>query len=81
MIPKTVPVKVGEANGAFNAKEFVTSVVFAFKSIAVCVAVLIGLLRSVVLSTLPNPTIALVTPPTVPVNVGLFIFDFKSKAV
>ena len=29
VIPPTVPVKVGEAKGAFKAKEFVTSVVFA----------------------------------------------------
>ena len=37
---------------------------------AVCVAVDTGLLASDVLSTLPRPTIALVTPETVPVNVG-----------
>ena len=44
-------------------------------------AVLTGLLASVVLSTLARPTIDLVIPPTVPVNVGLLIGAFKSKAV
>ena len=39
---------------------------------AACVAVLIGLLKSVVLSTLPQPTIDLRIPLTVPVKVGLF---------
>jgi hypothetical protein len=43
----------------------------AFKFNAVCVAVDIGLFKSEVLSTLPNPTILLVIPDTVPVNVGL----------
>ena len=52
-----VPVKVGEAKGAFKSK-------------AVCVAVLTGLSASAVLSTFPRPTIALVIPPTVPVKVG-----------
>jgi hypothetical protein len=54
----TIPVNVGLANGAnkFNA---------------VCVAVDIGLLTSDVLSTFPSPTIDLVIPATVPVNVGL----------
>ena len=53
----TVPVNVGEAKGAnkFNA---------------VYVAVDTGFNRSVVLSTLPKPTIALVIPFVVPVNVA-----------
>ena len=54
----TIPVNVGPAR-------------FAFRSNAVCVAVDIGLLTSEVLSTFPRPTIALVIPATVPVNVGL----------
>ena len=69
-IPPTVPVNVGEANGAIKAKEVLTSEEFAFKSNAVWVAVLIGFNKSVVLSTLPKPTIDLEIPPTVPVNVG-----------
>ena len=44
--------------------------VFSFPFNAVCVAVDIGLLASEVLSTFPKPTILLVIPPTVPVNVG-----------
>ena len=44
-------------------------------------AVLTGLLASAVLSTLARPTIDLVIPPTVPVNVGLLIGAFKFKAV
>ena len=43
---------------------------FTFKFNAVCVAVDIGLFASEVLSTSPNPTIALLIPETVPVNVG-----------
>ena len=43
---------------------------FAFSANAVCVAVEIGLSKSVVLSTLPKPTIADVIPVTVHVNVG-----------
>jgi hypothetical protein len=46
---------------------------FAFKFKAVCVAVETGLLASLVLSTLPNPTIAFVMPPTVPEKVGFAI--------
>jgi hypothetical protein len=52
-----VPVKVGLAK-------------FAFKFKAVCVAVETGLSALLVLSTLLNPTIAFVMPPTVPVKVG-----------
>jgi hypothetical protein len=59
-----VPVKDGDAK-------------LAFRSSAVCVAVDTGLEASLVLSTLPKPTIALVIPETVPVNVGLARFAFK----
>ena len=57
VIPETVPVNVGEANGAFKSK-------------AVCVAVETGLSASDVLSTSSKPTIAFVIPETFPVNVG-----------
>ena len=46
-----------------------------------CVAELIGLFTSLVLSTLPSPTIDLEMPATVPVNVGLSIGAFASRAV
>ena len=52
----------------------------AFKSKAVCAAVDIGLAASLVLSTLPSPTMALVIPETVPENVGLARFAFRSRA-
>ena len=58
VMPPTVPVKVGEASGAFKAS-------------AASWGVETGLLASDVLSTLPKPTIDLLMPPTVPVNVGL----------
>ena len=61
-----VPVKVGEANGAF-------------KSNTVCVAVETGLLASVVLSTFAKPTMLCVIPPTVPVKVGLLIGAFSAN--
>jgi hypothetical protein len=64
----TVPVKVGLAKSDFKLR-------------AVWVAVETGLLRSLVLSTLPNPTIVLVMPDTVPVNVGLAKLAFKLRAV
>ena len=51
----------------------------AFKSNAVCVAVDTGLFKSVVLSALPNPTIAFVIPLTVPVKVGEAIFAFNAR--
>ena len=53
------------------------SVASAFVSNAVCVSVEIILSASVVFSTFPNPTIAAVIPPTVPVNVGEAIFAFS----
>ena len=53
-----VPVKVGDAR-------------FALRLSAVCCAVETGLFVSLVLSTLPKPTIDLVIPFTVPVKVGL----------
>ena len=55
--PIVAPVNTGFDNGAN-------------KFSAVCVAVEIGLAKSVVLSTLFNPTVVLVIPDTVPVNVG-----------
>jgi hypothetical protein len=42
---------------------------------------LVNLVASEVLSTLANPTIDFVIPPTVPVNVGLAIFAFRLSAV
>ena len=57
---ETAPVKVGDASGAAASS-------------AVCVAELIGLLASVVLSTLPSPTLDLDVPETVPVHVGLLV--------
>ena len=56
-------------------------VVFNFKSNAACVAVLIGLLASLVLFTFPNPTIELVIPLIVPVNTGLARFAFNANAL
>ena len=53
----------------------------AFKSKAVCVAVEMGLSASVVLFTLPKPTMVAVMPPTVPVKVGPARGAFKSNAV
>ena len=65
-----------------------------FKSKAVCVAVLIGLLASEVLFTLPKPIIVAVIPDTIPVKVGeavpalvarpaskSVVLAFKSRAV
>ena len=66
---------------AFKARLVVTSDVFDFKSNAACAAVLIGLNKSVVLFTFPNPTIELVIPLTVPVNVGEARFAFKASEV
>ena len=64
----TAPVKLGLATGAskFNA---------------VCVALDIGLRRSVVLSTFASPTCVLVTPDTVPVKLGLAFGANKFSAV
>ena len=58
-IPETVPEKLGSTSGAFRVNAF-------------CVAVEIGFLASVVLSTLPKPTIAAVIPETLPVKTGAF---------
>ena len=52
-----------------------------FRSKAPCPAVETGLFTSEVLSTFANPTIVLLIPETVPVNVGEAKFAFKSKAV
>ena len=77
VIPETVPVNVGDARGAFDAK----SVLLAFASKAVWVAVETGFNKSVVLSTFAKPTIDLLIPETVPVKVGDANGAFKSKAV
>ena len=60
----TAPVKAGLASGALSLS-------------AVCVAPDMGLVASVVLSTLPRPTIALVIPVTVPVKVGVFLENLR----
>ena len=64
----SVPVKVGEANGARRLR-------------ALCVAVEMGFARSWVLSTLPRPTMLAVTPETVPVKVGDANGARRSRAV
>ena len=79
LIPDTVPIKVGEAKGAFKANELVTSVVLAFKSKAASCAELTGLFTSLVLSTFAKSTIVFVIPLTVPVNVGDAKGAFKVK--
>ena len=66
-MPPTVPVKVGLASGAFASR-------------AANCAVDTGLPASLVLSTLPRPTIDLLMPPTVPVKVGLASGAFASRA-
>ena len=71
-----MPVKVGLASGAFAFR----AVVSAFSANAANCAVEIGLPVSLVLSTLPRPTIDLVMPPTVPVKVGLASGAFASRA-
>ena len=48
---------------------------------ACCVAVEMGLSASVVLSTLPRPTMLLLTPETVPVKVGLLSGALAVRAV
>ena len=53
----------------------------AFASTTVCVRLEIGLLASVVLSTLPSPTIDLAMPLTVPAKVGPAKGAFAPKAV
>ena len=69
----------GAAVGADGTPVSVGLAKSAFKFSAVCVAVETGLLRSLVLSTFPNPTILLVIPDTVPVKVGLAKLAFKFK--
>ena len=58
-------------DGPVKLPVYVGLAIESYKFSAVCVAVLTGLLKSVVLSTLPKPTINLLIPLTVPVNVGL----------
>ena len=76
MVDNPLPVNLS----TFVSKLVVTSLAFAFKSNAVWVAVLIGFNKSVVLFTFPNPTIELVIPLTVPVNVGLASGALKFNA-
>jgi hypothetical protein len=64
----TTPVNVGLAR-------------FAFRFNAVCVADDTGFNKSLVLSTLPKPTIDFVIPVTVPVNAGLARLAFRFNAV
>ena len=68
VIPLTVPVKAGDANGALRAR-------------AVCCAVETGFSASEVLLTLPSPTIDFVIPLTVPVKAGDASGAFRFKAV
>ena len=62
---------------AFNTQLLSISVLvyvvawFAFRSRAFCVAVDIGLFKSLVLSTLPHWNVSLESPPTIPEDVGL----------
>jgi len=64
----TVPVKVGLARGALRSR-------------AVCWAVETGFAVSAVLSTFPRPTMVLVMPETVPVNVGEAMFALVPNCV
>ena len=63
----TVPVKTGDASGAKRLR-------------ADCVAVEIGFAASLVLLTLPNPTMAAVIPDTVPVKAGDAKGALRSRA-
>ena len=74
-----VPVKVGESNEAFKAKELVTSDAIALALKAVAAAKLMGLSASEVLSTLDKPTIDLDMPATAPVKVGDSMGAFKAN--
>ena len=75
VIPLTVPVNVGDSTSAFWFR------ISCFKSNAFWTAVEMGLSISLVLSTLPKPTIALVIPLTVPVKVGDAVLAFASNAI
>ena len=66
-----VPVSVGLSTLAFVSN--VVCIVVLNPSRACCVAVDMGFDTSDVLSTLSNPTMALVIPETVPVKVGLLV--------
>ena len=84
VIPETVPENVGDANVAYDDKldkrayddnDAVVAYdesdeIDANKFNALCVAELMGLLTSEVLSTFDKPTMVLSIPPTVPENVG-----------
>ena len=74
-VTPTVPV------GRFGVPEKVGEARFALRSKAVCCAVDTGLPASVVLFTLPSPTIDAVIPATVPVNVGEARLAFRARSV
>jgi hypothetical protein len=78
-VPRTGAVKVGEVKVLFVIVSMPVKLTFKFK--AVCVAVLIGFNKSVVLSTFPRPTIVFEIPETVPVKVGESIGAFNAKDV
>ena len=67
-MPCTVPVQFGLLIGAFRSR-------------ALCVAVVTGLCASAVLSALPSTTIVLVMPLTVPIQVELASGAFRTKAL
>ena len=71
VIPETVPVNDGDANGAFDAKSDTKLVTCDSEK---------TLAESAVLFTLPRPTIAAVIPLTVPVNVGDANGAFDAKS-
>ena len=71
VIPAVVPVKVLSPLIVSLPVKWTTELSSARKLSAVCVAVLMGLFASLVLSTLPNPTIVFVIPAVVPLNVLL----------
>ena len=88
VIPATVPVKVGEARGAFKTKSDVS----AFLSKAICVALLIGFAESAVLFTLFKPTAflskdkadfneAMLVVPVPPFSIGMIPFIFSASTL
>ena len=67
-------VVVGEVKeSTLRDMDFPRFVTVVFRVVrASCVSVEMGVLASLVLSTLPRPTVLLLMPETVPVKVGLF---------
>ena len=78
-VPSTGDVRVGAVHVLFVKVSI--PVRLTFKLSAVCVAVLMGFNKSVVLSIFAKPTIAFVMPETEPVNVGDAIGAFRFKSV